>query len=146
MTPEDYRKLNRQITAILLLLAALCLGLLVAGRFVPFDLTVTNQAPVFTSTAVTAAVESSAYSDSITTSDADAGDTRSITAPTKPAWLTLSDNGDGTATLSGTPAIVRWEAKVWRLSRARDNRHYPDCRIIPRHRGRHRQVRASGML
>ena len=26
-----------------------------------------------------------------------------ITAPTLPAWLTLTDNGNGTATLSGTP-------------------------------------------
>lgn len=28
-----------------------------------------------------------------------------ITADTKPDWLTLNDAGDGTATLSGTPAL-----------------------------------------
>lgn len=31
------------------------------------------------------------------------GDTLTITAPTKPTWLTLVDHGNGTATLSGTP-------------------------------------------
>jgi hypothetical protein len=71
-----------------------------------FDLTVTNQAPTFTSTAVTAAVEGFAYTYNITTSDSDVGETLAITASTKPAWLTLSDNGDGTATLSGTPATA----------------------------------------
>ena len=58
--------------------------------------------PVFDSTAVTAATEDSAYSYTITTSDVDI-ETVTITAPTLPSWLTLIDNGDGTATLSGTP-------------------------------------------
>ena len=44
-----------------------------------------------------------AYSYNITTTDPDSGASLSITAPTLPAWLSLSDNGDGTATLSGTP-------------------------------------------
>ena len=35
---------------------------------------------------------------------ADIGDLLSITAPVIPAWLSLTDNGDGTALLSGTPA------------------------------------------
>ena len=71
----------------------------------PFTLTVAdiNVAPSFTSTAVTAATEDSAYSYSITSTDTDAIDTLTITATTLPAWLTLTDNGDGTATLSGTP-------------------------------------------
>jgi uncharacterized repeat protein (TIGR01451 family)/CSLREA domain-containing protein len=70
-----------------------------------FTITVanTNDAPAFTSTPVTSATEDSAYSYSITSSDVDAGDTLTITAPTKPSWLTLVDNGNGTATLSGTP-------------------------------------------
>src|SRR5207253_2835599 len=38
-------------------------------------------------------------------SDAD-GDAISITATTLPAWLTLIDNGNGTATLSGTPSLA----------------------------------------
>nr|WP_322496373.1 hypothetical protein [Chloroflexus sp.] len=28
-----------------------------------------------------------------------------IIAPAKPAWLTLTDHGNGTATLTGTPAM-----------------------------------------
>lgn len=32
------------------------------------------------------------------------GDALTLTAPTLPGWLTLEDHGDGTATLSGTPA------------------------------------------
>ncbi|MBT0964320.1 putative Ig domain-containing protein, partial [Denitromonas iodatirespirans] len=70
-----------------------------------FTLSVTdqNEAPSFVSSAVTGATEDTAYSYSITTTDPDAGATLTITAPTLPAWLTLTDNGDGTATLSGTP-------------------------------------------
>ncbi|HEX9985260.1 MAG TPA: cadherin domain-containing protein, partial [Thermoanaerobaculia bacterium] len=70
---------------------------------VQVNVTATNDAPAFTSVAVTAATEDAAYTYNVTTSDPDVGDTRTITAPTKPAWLTLVDNGDGTATLSGTP-------------------------------------------
>jgi hypothetical protein len=70
-----------------------------------FALTISdlNSAPAFTSTAVTAATQDVAYSYDITTSDADSGDTHTITSNALPAWLTLTDNGDGTATLSGTP-------------------------------------------
>jgi len=67
------------------------------------EVTIANVAPQFTSTPVTGATEGQAYTYAITASDADAEDTLSITAPTKPAWLTLSDHGDGTATLGGTP-------------------------------------------
>ena len=49
-----------------------------------------------------AATENATYSYTITTSDV-AGDIPTITASVLPAWLTLVDNGDGTATLSGTP-------------------------------------------
>ncbi|MFP4600673.1 MAG: putative Ig domain-containing protein, partial [Persicimonas sp.] len=62
-----------------------------------------NTAPEFTSTAITAATEDQNYSYTITTTDADANDTRTIAATTAPGWLTLTDNGDGTATLAGTP-------------------------------------------
>ncbi len=64
----------------------------------------TNDAPVFTSTAITAATEDSAYTYNIVASDVDVGNTLAITAPTQPTWLSLTDNGDGTATLTGTPA------------------------------------------
>ena len=62
-----------------------------------------NEAPTITSTAVTSATEDAAYSYSITTTDPDTGAVLSINATTLPAWLTLTDNGNGTATLSGTP-------------------------------------------
>jgi VCBS repeat-containing protein len=61
-----------------------------------------NDAPVFTSTALTGAVQDNAYSYAISTNDVD-GDTLTITAPTLPSWLSFVDNGDGTASLSGTP-------------------------------------------
>jgi len=70
-----------------------------------FTLTVNNvnDQPVFTSNAVTAALQDNLYTYNITTSDPDAGDTRDITATQLPGWLNLQDNGNGTATLSGTP-------------------------------------------
>ncbi|MFW6153899.1 MAG: beta strand repeat-containing protein, partial [Planctomycetota bacterium] len=61
-----------------------------------------NDAPTFTSAAVTDATEDAAYSYTITTDDVD-GDAVTITGLTVPAWLTFTDNGDGTATLTGTP-------------------------------------------
>ncbi len=69
------------------------------------DVQAVNDAPTFTSTESTTATEDAAYSYTITTADADdAGANLTITAATLPSWLTLSDNGDGTATLSGTPS------------------------------------------
>ena len=49
------------------------------------------------------ATEDLLYSYTITANDVDDGDTPSFSAIILPAWLTLVDNGDGTATLSGTP-------------------------------------------
>lgn len=65
---------------------------------------VPNNAPTFTSTASTTANTSAAYNYSITTNDSDA-DALTILATTKPSWLSFTDNGDGTASLSGTPAV-----------------------------------------
>ncbi|MEZ4945872.1 MAG: putative Ig domain-containing protein [Cyclobacteriaceae bacterium] len=62
-----------------------------------------NDAPFFTSVAITSATEDQLYSYSITTSDPDVLDTREITSLSKPDWLTLDDNGDGTGSLSGIP-------------------------------------------
>ncbi|MBA3563491.1 MAG: VCBS repeat-containing protein [Gammaproteobacteria bacterium] len=64
-------------------------------------------APTFTSTPITNATADVAYSYEITATDADAGDSLVITAVgTLPGWLTLTDNGDGTATLAGTPTAA----------------------------------------
>ncbi len=72
----------------------------------PFTVTVSNanDAPQFTSAPVTTATEDVAYTCNVTAADVDAGDTLTITATTLPAWLSLTDHGDGTATLGGTPA------------------------------------------
>lgn len=64
---------------------------------------VSNIAPLFTSAPVIAATQDALY-DYIATAGDDNGDVLTITAPTLPAWLTLVDHGDGTATLAGTPA------------------------------------------
>ncbi|MDM8523963.1 putative Ig domain-containing protein [Desulfococcaceae bacterium HSG8] len=62
-----------------------------------------NDVPAFADTPPANAAEDEVYTCTVITADPDFGDTRVITAPTLPAWLTLTDNGDGTATLTGTP-------------------------------------------
>ncbi len=70
-----------------------------------FVLTVdnTNDAPEFTSTPVTTATEDVEYTYDITATDDDPNDDLSIIATTLPLWLTLTDNGDGTGNITGTP-------------------------------------------
>ena len=63
----------------------------------------TNDAPTITSTHVTSVDEDSAYSYTITATDPDGNEQAQYTGTTVPAWLTLTDGGDGTATLVGTP-------------------------------------------
>ena len=65
--------------------------------------TAVNDAPSVISSALTTTTENTAYSYVITTSDPDNGTNLIISAGTLPTWLTLVDNGDGTATLFGTP-------------------------------------------
>lgn len=63
-----------------------------------------NQPPQFTFSPVTGATEDSQYQYNITTQDADEDALSIFAGPAGlPAWLNLVDNGDGTATLSGTP-------------------------------------------
>ena len=59
-----------------------------------------NVAPVITSTAVTTIDEDALYSYTFTVTDANAGDTLTLSAPTLPAWLSFTAN---TGVLSGTP-------------------------------------------
>lgn len=65
----------------------------------------TNTAPSFTSTAVLSGELNTAYSYNITTTDSD-GDPLTITAATIPGWMTFTDNGDGTATLTAGAGSV----------------------------------------
>ncbi|MDM8523572.1 tandem-95 repeat protein [Desulfococcaceae bacterium HSG8] len=62
-----------------------------------------NDSPEFPDIIIPPATEDTPYVFEIITADPDAGDNLVITAPELPGWLTLTDNGDGTATLSGTP-------------------------------------------
>jgi hypothetical protein len=67
-----------------------------------------NDQPVFTSNPPAGgATVDVLYTYSISAADPDAGETAILTfsAPTIPGWLSLSDNGDGTAILSGVPAV-----------------------------------------
>ncbi len=70
-----------------------------------FDVEVieTNHPPVFTSNILATALEDDPYLYPIITEDLNQDDTLTITASTLPGWLTLTDNGDGTATMAGTP-------------------------------------------
>jgi gliding motility-associated-like protein len=61
-----------------------------------------NDSTVISSIPVTTATENVVYTYDILTSDDD-GNVPVISADVKPAWLTFTDNGDGTATLNGTP-------------------------------------------
>jgi hypothetical protein len=69
---------------------------------------VVNTLPVFTSTPVTAGRSNQLYTYNITVADPDLafGDAISFSATGMPAWLSLVNNGNGTAQLVGTPSIA----------------------------------------
>ncbi|MDM8528659.1 tandem-95 repeat protein [Anaerolineales bacterium HSG24] len=68
----------------------------------------TNDEPVLDSEPVTQATQDQAYLYNLKASDVDTevdpAEKLSFSIANKPAWLTLTDHGDGTAKLSGTPA------------------------------------------
>jgi hypothetical protein len=74
-----------------------------------------NDAPVFTSTPGATAITGHNYSYSITTSDTE-NDARTISIESAPAWLSLTDNGDGTATLTGTPPVTGYANVILQLN------------------------------
>ncbi|MFT3740215.1 MAG: Ig-like domain-containing protein [Breznakibacter sp.] len=61
-----------------------------------------NDTPTFTSSPVTSATQNVQYSYDISATDVEGG-TLTITAVTKPSWLTFSTLGNGLARLEGTP-------------------------------------------
>lgn len=61
-----------------------------------------NDEPVFTSTPLTKGQPGTTYTYDIVCKDADPDDQLTIEATEIPTWLTLEDNGNGTATLTGT--------------------------------------------
>ena len=65
----------------------------------------TNDAPTIDSTHITSATEDALYTYTITATDPDGNEQAVYTydATTNPDWLSFTDNGDGTATLTGTP-------------------------------------------
>jgi hypothetical protein len=71
-----------------------------------FTITITNSEPIFTSVPITVANQYINYNYNIATTDANIGTALTVTAPTKPAWLSFVDNGAGTAVLSGTPTVA----------------------------------------
>ena len=74
---------------------------------VVFDLTVTNtnRSPVVDPIADQTVAETDSFSLVVTASDPD-GTTPFLSAAGLPSWATLSDNGDGTATITGTPGFT----------------------------------------
>jgi endonuclease I len=60
-------------------------------------------APSFTSSAPTTATAATAYNYSITTTGSG---TLTLSAPTLPAWLSFTNGGDGSGSISGTPASM----------------------------------------
>ncbi|MBT5280212.1 MAG: hypothetical protein HOL71_04205, partial [Euryarchaeota archaeon] len=79
-------------------------GLASAADTVTITITAANDAPVFTSSGTTSATEDSAYSYSITATDADSSAiTLACTAGCTSSWLSLADAGSGSGTLTGTP-------------------------------------------
>jgi hypothetical protein len=64
--------------------------------------TTVNTPPTFTSTAITSVDQGDTYTYTITTNDVD-GDNITLTAPTKPSWLSLTTNlGDEVTTFAGS--------------------------------------------
>ena len=80
-------------------------GILIDDIQVNVTINAINDEPYFATSPVTTAKATHAYTYNITCGDVDIPlDALTITCPTKPAWLTFTDNGDRTAILSGTPA------------------------------------------
>ncbi len=67
------------------------------------NITPVNDPPAFTSTPITVGAEGVVYTYVITTTDPDGPLPLTITGLVIPAWATFTDNGNGTALITGTP-------------------------------------------
>ena len=65
-----------------------------------------NFSPVFVSSPIITAYVDSLYSYDIISYDSNTDDTLNLNCIIQPSWLVFTDNGDGTASLSGTPIIA----------------------------------------
>ncbi len=75
----------------------------------------TNAAPAFGSVPPLRATAGTPFAYAVAANDLN-NDVLAFTAVAKPAWLTLTDHGDGTATLSGTPPAPGSAAVTLRVS------------------------------
>jgi predicted outer membrane repeat protein len=64
-----------------------------------------NHAPALTAEANAIATQNALFVQTVDATDSD-NDSLAITVVSKPAWLTVTDNGDGTASFSGTPSLT----------------------------------------
>lgn len=75
------------------------------SQVLQIQVTNVNEVPGFVSAPVTVAEHGTSYRYDIVTVDPDSGDSLTITADALPNGLMLVDNGDGTASLYGTPTL-----------------------------------------
>ena len=75
-----------------------------ANQQFDIEVVIVNTPPSITSSPVTNAADGELYQYNIVASDPDASDQLTFTVTNLPEWLTLTDNNNKTATLSGTPS------------------------------------------
>ena len=90
-----------------------------------------NTPPIFTSSPILTADVGVPYSYTIEISDPDIpyGDTSTIFGNSLPSWLTVTDNGNGTATLTGTPTVSDVGVNAVNIQ-AEDLHHHMDPRGV----------------
>ena len=84
-----------------------------------------NSPPQFTSTPLETASLGQPYTYTVTTADADAGDALTITAPTLPGWLILTQISTRAATLGGVPSASGDYPVVLQVTDGQDNASQP---------------------
>ena len=85
-----------------------------------------NNNPEFTSTPITSVNIGETYTYNVVSTDADIpfGDAIQLYLTNAPSWLTLTDNGDGTGTLTGTPGLADVGSSVVTIESQDINHHH----------------------